>query len=853
MSNTAPASNWPVPLIIGAALMAVVVPTEVFAQPNTVVDPSADAAEMADTLVDPSGSIVVTDVEFIGADEAAGTFVDGPFGMEEGLAISNGLVEEMPFDPSGHDLSSTDLGTPGHELCEQVTGETDTYDAAVLQITFDVDDDVDGIEFGYSVGSDEYPDFVGTQYNDGFGVFLDADGFDRENVALDNDGNPININGPFFSGDTVVEYPYNEMNFEGATPRLSTQAPVWPGSTDNVIEIMVCDVADGLWDTAAFMTTLDPCYGDCEGTSVCGNGVVEPGEHCDIDDFHPDYAECPEGWEGDPMCNNDPDNPDGDGSCTVDDIPDGCTSIDYCADDSLNDCHDKAVCTDFPGPNYECDCIEGYAGDGTECLQIIEITEPEEGTVTNDPTPTISGTGEPGEEVTIYVDGEKVGTAEVDEDGQWEFTPEDDLEEGEVTVVATDGTSDDEVEFDIDVTPPSIQWTYPVDGGVYSTSPETLEGEAEPGAEVEVYVNGEHVGTTTADEDGNWSIELDEGLEDGEHEATARATDEAGNQSEEEIEFTVDTTAELFILEPDEGAVVRTTTPTVTGVAEPGATVEIWIDGEHVGTTTADEDGDWNWTPDEEMEDGEVTVVARTDSPSGDREDDVTFEIDTSTTEVVIQSPEDGAAVSDDRPEICGHAAPGATVEIWIDGEHVGTTTADDNGQWCYEPDESFDEGAVHVEVEAHDDGIVTEDEVEFVVDTTPPFLFVDSPEEDETVGPIGVEVVGQTEPDATVEVYLDGEHVGTTSADGDENWGLELDELDRGREYDLRVTSRDDAGNTAVVEHPFYVRGGYASGGGAACAAGGSAGPMGWVFAVVLALFALAGIRRLEQSGVAP
>ena len=64
---------------------------------------------------------------------------------------------------------------------------------------------------------------------------------------------------------------------------------------------------------------------------------------------------------------------------------------------------------------------------------------------------------------------------------------------------------------------------------------------------------------------------------------------------------------------------VRTTTPTVSGEAEPGAQIDIIIDGEVVDTVEADEDGNWSWTPEDELEEGEITVTAQSDSPAADR------------------------------------------------------------------------------------------------------------------------------------------------------------------------------------------------------------------------------------------
>jgi len=52
-----------------------------------------------------------------------------------------------------------------------------------------------------------------------------------------------------------------------------------------------------------------------------------------------------------------------------------CEDIDECSDDELNPCDFFAVCTNTPGA-AECECKAGFEGDGTVCLDIDECAEP---------------------------------------------------------------------------------------------------------------------------------------------------------------------------------------------------------------------------------------------------------------------------------------------------------------------------------------------------------------------------------------------------------------------------------------------------------------------------------------------
>ena len=47
--------------------------------------------------------------------------------------------------------------------------------------------------------------------------------------------------------------------------------------------------------------------------------------------------------------------------------------IDECLFGLLNDCDDNAICTNFIG-SYECNCVDGYSGDGKQCNGMIQNT-----------------------------------------------------------------------------------------------------------------------------------------------------------------------------------------------------------------------------------------------------------------------------------------------------------------------------------------------------------------------------------------------------------------------------------------------------------------------------------------------
>lgn len=96
-----------------------------------------------------------------------------------------------------------------------------------MTIQFTLDPGADGVAFDWMFGSEEYPEYVGS-FNDSAGVFLRSDsgpGFGPfTDVLLDLGGNPVTINGPFFSGQTVI-IPSAQNPIASTTAPLRTSPP----------------------------------------------------------------------------------------------------------------------------------------------------------------------------------------------------------------------------------------------------------------------------------------------------------------------------------------------------------------------------------------------------------------------------------------------------------------------------------------------------------------------------------------------------------------------------------------------------------------------------------------------------
>src|SRR5690606_40826474 len=111
---------------------------------------------------------------------------------------------------------------------------------------------------------------------------------------------------------------------------------------------------------------------------------------------------------------------------------------------------------------------------------------------------------------------------------------------------------------------------------------------------------------------------------------------------------------------PRYDAVNTEATTTISGTAEADSTVEVFRDGTSQGTTIADENGDWTYTPTSAWSDGTYSITAKATDAAGNTSDEsaaVKLVLDTTATSAPsIASPIDGTVSPDATPTISGTA-----------------------------------------------------------------------------------------------------------------------------------------------------------------------------------------------------
>ena len=422
-------------------------------------------------------------------------------------------------------------------------------------------------------------------------------------------------------------------------------------------------------------------------------------------------------------------------------------------------------------------------------LPVADKTAPEKPSVegVNSTDKEITGKAEPGSTVKVSFPGNKTGTATADDDGNYTVKIPDnvDLQGGEeLEVTATDeagNTSDATTTTVADKTAPDAPTASDV-----NSEDKQLTGKAEPGSEVTVNIPGHDPITGTADDEGNYNIDLPKDLQGGE-EITVTAKDKDGNVSGETKKTVTDATA------PNKPSVegVNSTDKEVTGTAEPGSEVTVHFPGNKTGTAIADEDGNYTVEiPDNvDLQGGEELEVTATDKAGNTS--------DKATTTVADKTAPDAPTAEDVNSEddaIKGKAEPGSEVTVNIPGHNPITGTADDNGNYSIDLPKDL-QGGEEITVTAKDkDGNVSGETKKTVTDATAP-----AKPSVKGVNSTDKEVTGKAEPGSEVTVHFPGNETGTAIADEDGNYTVEIpDNVDLQGGEELEVTATDKAGNTS-------------------------------------------------------
>jgi len=212
--------------------------------------------------------VTVSNISYSGSGTAIGSFnaAGTNLGITSGIVMTTGTILNNgngPQGPNNVGNSGLDNGNAGYGPLTTIIGGTTTYDAAVLE--FDFVPYSDTVKFRYVFGSEEYPEFVGSTYNDAFAFFISGPGISgQQNIAKLSNGTPVtinNINGSsnaayYVSNGDGSQSPYNSSNsyiqYDGFTKVLEAKSKVQCGQTYHLV-ICLADAGDGKYDSGIFL------------------------------------------------------------------------------------------------------------------------------------------------------------------------------------------------------------------------------------------------------------------------------------------------------------------------------------------------------------------------------------------------------------------------------------------------------------------------------------------------------------------------------------------------------------------------------------------------------------------------
>ena len=523
-------------------------------------------------------------------------------------------------------------------------------------------------------------------------------------------------------------------------------------------------------------------------------------------------------------------------------------------------------------PNYAI-TIDTTAPQAPTITSIIDDVAPgtgslDKGQITNDSRPTLNGTGEPGATITLYDNGIAYATTTVNSNGFWSFTPTAPLGEGDhlFTARATDaagnqGDPSSDFRIIVDTLVPNAPSIVTVTDNVGTIQPltsgqltndntPTLAGVTEADSVVTIRDNGTVIGTTTSDENGNWSFTPAPALGEGSHSLTASVTDNAGNISPTTPPFVVvvDTLAPAApsitsVIDDQPGNTALTNgqltndaQPTLNGKGEIGAIITIRDNGAEIGTTQVDESGNWSFTPDAPLGQGQhIFTVVATDQAgnTGGVSSSFTIELDSIAPSIpVISSVQDNTAPTtgpisngqisnESRPALSGTGEIGATITVLSDGQPIGTTIVGAGGSWSLTPSAALGNGQHTLTVTATDSAGNTSlpsGGFTFTVDTLAPTAPAITQVADD-VGPlIGnlnngqatndplPTLSGTAEANSMVKVYDNGALIGSAPVDGTGAWSFTPGTPLSNGNHALTVTATDAAGNVSPTSAGFNI-----------------------------------------------
>jgi outer membrane protein OmpA-like peptidoglycan-associated protein len=206
-------------------------------------------------------NLTVRNISYKGDPDALGLFDDprAVTGFGQGIIISNGRVDLLPGKNSRHNAGAN-FGRHYFFDPDFIT-HSNMCDGAVLE--FDFVPQYDSIAFRFVFGSEEYPEFVGKNFNDAFALLISPKTgkqtkpqnigiLPNKTTVMINNVNPKR-NSEWYVANDYFEAPfYDYLEYDGFTKPIVAGAKVVPNKLYH-IKILIADLEDCDYDSGVLL------------------------------------------------------------------------------------------------------------------------------------------------------------------------------------------------------------------------------------------------------------------------------------------------------------------------------------------------------------------------------------------------------------------------------------------------------------------------------------------------------------------------------------------------------------------------------------------------------------------------
>lgn len=206
---------------------------------------AATPAQIASALDLPAGTVVSFSGDQLSVTtraSASATNVYQVLGFPTGrdddfLMMSTGVADQIDTLPNLAGNQGTDLGAP------DTIGDTSSV-SFTLQVPASTSPQ--RLKFDFVFLSEEYDEFVGSQFNDFFTATVNG-----TNIAIDQNGNQVDVNNALFTGEAAAG-----TFFDGRTSSLTASFLVPNGVNTLNVVLSIGDVGDGIYDSAVLVDNV---------------------------------------------------------------------------------------------------------------------------------------------------------------------------------------------------------------------------------------------------------------------------------------------------------------------------------------------------------------------------------------------------------------------------------------------------------------------------------------------------------------------------------------------------------------------------------------------------------------------